>query len=488
LQGCVKEKDSQRWESFIIITMRSFFGRSLTLLVIIGLIVTPPVLTGAADMRAAEAASQAGKYLQAAGKYETAARFLPWRRDLWERAATASFLAGEYRSAIQLFEKALQRHTLTANGWSLFGQSCWLLGREQKALETWKTGLGMYPSYSKFHLLLSKVYARQGNFPAEQKDLQAWISSEGQSDPSAHYRLGLLWSVYAPDRAIGELQLASSLDALYDSAFQTMRTALTLASLETDQARRLVIAGRGLGLVNEWALAEQAFRQAVAVDKANAEAWAWLGEAGQHTGQDGRAALDRALSLGRGDPTVHSLRGLYWTRQGQPQQALEEYLLAAEFDPENPLWQASIGDAYAHLGDLPPALNAYRRATELAPEIATYWRFLAVFCSQYGVQVEEVGLPAAREAVSLSPDDPQTLDALGWVFLALGRPEEARYHFTQALEIAPEFALANLHLGIAALQLNDRAAAFHHLSRARDLDANGPLGEQAQMLLNQYFP
>ena len=116
-----------------------------------------------------------------------------------------------------------------------------------------------------------------------------------------------------------------------------------------------MIIGRGLGLLNEWPLAAEAFRQAVNADGENAEAWAWLGEAEQQLGRDGRAELDNALSLGRTNPIVRSLRGLYWMRQGRADQALAEYLLAAEYDPGNPAWQISIGEAYVQRGDLQSA-------------------------------------------------------------------------------------------------------------------------------------
>jgi hypothetical protein len=67
--------------------------------------------------------------------------------------------------------------------------------------------------------------------------------------------------------------------------------------------------GRGLGLVEEWGLAEKAFEKAVSADGKYAEAWAWLGEASQQNGQDGGADLSQALALDPQDAIVHALRG-----------------------------------------------------------------------------------------------------------------------------------------------------------------------------------
>jgi cytochrome c-type biogenesis protein CcmH/NrfG len=58
----------------------------------------------------------------------------------------------------------------------------------------------------------------------------------------------------------------------------------------------------------------------------------------------------------------------------------------------------------------------------------------------------------------------------------------------QALELDPSLVPAQFHLGILAMQTDDWGAARQHLQQARDLDPDGLVGEQAQMLLDQYFP
>ncbi len=379
--------------------------------------------------------------------------------------------------------------TLSGSGWDILGIS-YLKQTDDldKTLSIWKTGSELHPSYSLLYSHLALAYYELGDLSAEQGALERWVASGGDQDAHAHYRLGQLLSVSDPEHALKEFQLASSLDPLYDSVVETMRTTLNLALLETSKSRQLVIIGRGLGLVHEWTLAERAFRQAVAADGENAEAWAWLGEAEQQLGQDGRAELDKALSLDYKNPIVRSLRGLYWMRQGQITWALNEYKLAAIYDPDNPTWQISIGEAYARQGDLQAALGAYMRATQIAPTDAKVWRSLAAFSAQYNMQVEAVGLPAARKAVDLNEEDPQALDMLGWTLALLERYDQARDALEHALSLDPELAQGHLHLGIVAMQTDDWESARDHLQQAHNLDPDGPVGEQAQLLLNQYFP
>jgi hypothetical protein len=78
----------------------------------------------------------------------------------------------------------------------------------------------------------------------------------------------------------------------------------------------MVVIGRSLGLGEEWAIAHRAFTMAVEADEQSAEALAWRGEALQHLDEDGRPDLDAALSRGWDSSVVHTLRGLYWRRQG----------------------------------------------------------------------------------------------------------------------------------------------------------------------------
>ena len=281
---------------------------------------------------------------------------------------------------------------------------------------------------------------------------------------------------------------SAKLDEAYDPAVQTMRSALNLASLQEDEASRLVVTGRGLGLVSEWLLAREVFQRAVHADAGNAEAWAWLGEAKQHLGQDGSGEIQQAEALDPFSATVRALSGLYWKRKDEPQKALAQFQWAAAIEPENPAFQAALGDAYVFAGDLPPALAAYQRATELAPSDVTYWRMLALFSAQYSFRVEDVGVPAAQQVLALSPDDAASYDLLGWTYLAADITGLAEGNLLAALRLDPDYAPAHLHLGMTYIEMNRMESARVHLLQAQSLDADGVEGQQAAQLLALYFP
>jgi tetratricopeptide (TPR) repeat protein len=460
---------------------RNSHVRAFLILLLLALVIAGPILaSGYWNLREAESAADPAR---AAKLYETAANRLFWRDDLWERAGIAAQQAGQPAEAIRLLGRA---PSLSAQGWLALGQAHLQIDQPELALSAFESSIKKFASAQAF-AGVAQIQRRQGNIEAERAALENQLLL-APGDAAAQYRLGLLLSLLDINVAMTHFQLASQLDAEYAPVFETLRSTLNLAELDPTETGRLVTLGRGLGLVNEWELAIRSFQSATEADEGNAEAWAWLGEAKQHLGQDGRAELDRALTLAPNSVIVRGLRGLHWKRIGDERQAMTEYQTAAALEPDNPAWKASLGETYAHLGDLVLALSNFQRATELVPADAAYWRLLAVFCVEYGVQVESIGLPAAQEAVNLAPEDPLSLDILGWAQLSLGRYYTAEQTLLSALEFAPDFANAHLHLALVYLQTGNRNAAYDHLRHVVEVDPNGTTGHQADLILKQYFP
>jgi tetratricopeptide (TPR) repeat protein len=458
----------------------------LVLLTLLSAILGPVILTGYNDLGAARSALMEGRVSDAMRLYESSARKLFWRKDLWEQAGLSAYRSGDKEDSVRLLEIARQEDSLSAQGWNILGTVFWMNHDVTKSISVWESGLKAFPNSVLLYDQIIMAYHDQNDFAAEQYALTKRLALG--EDAAAHYRLGLILTLFAVQRAQEQFNTASSLDPEFKSVTTTLIFALNASKSEPDPARQFVIIGRGLGLVEEWGLASKAFEHAVSLDGENAEGWAWLGEARQHQGQDGIKELDKALSLDPGDTVVHGLRGLYWKRQGKYSNALAEYQKAAQIEPEIPAWQISIGEAQTLNGDLVSALSSYQKATSLAPADASYWRLLAMFCADNDVHVLEIGLPAAQKAAELAPADPQVLDALGVSYLKAGYLYNAEQNLLKAIKLAPDFAQAHIHLAETYLQKGDRTPAFNELNLARQLDTNGLTGQLATQLLKQYFP
>ncbi len=456
------------------------------LLALSAAVMTPLFSVAYSDILTADVAFRRGHFPDAMKSYEAAARLSISNNDLWEQAGIAAYQAGDNSNAMRLLEVARQKGSLSAQGWDLLGNTYWGSENHTFAVSVWEAGLIAYPDNILLLDRLSAAYQDQGSYASEQALLIRRL--ELGQDAAANFRLGLITSLSNPTKAQGELNAASSLNTDYASASNTLIAALSIAGGEHDPSRRLVIIGRGLGLLEEWGLASKAFEQAVQADGRDAEAWAWLGEANQHIGLGGSSELDKALSLDIHSAVVHGLRGLFWKRQGKYTQALAEFRQAALVDPANPAWQIALGDAYTWTGDLVSALAAFQKATSLAPGDASDWRLLAMFCADHGVRVLDIGLPAAKMAAQLTPEDPQVLDALGWSYLNAGYLYNAEVNLLKAIHTAPDQPLPHIHLAEMYLRKGDNASAFDQLNRVRQLDENGPAGLLATQLLQQYFP
>lgn len=472
-------------ESRTCIYNRSMPRHALRVLLILALILlailVPFLVSGYSEIHQASAASS---YAETARHYRNAAGRIPWRADLYELAGHAYYHDKEYAQADDAYQKAFSRHALSPEGWVAWGDVNYLENNTARATEIWEQALGQKDPAPGLYSRLAQVFQANGDPRKASQYLQTYVSAHPE-DASAHYRLGLLLTLSDPPHASSELKSAAQLDPQFGPAVETLRSTLNLISPDDSASRRLVIVGRGLGLVNEWQLAHAAFESAVEADKNNAEAWAWLGESNQQTGsaQDGSTELDQALKLDADSPTVRGLRGLHFQRVGNFRQALTEFEAAATLEPKNPAWFVSIGESQAKLGDLIKALNAYQTATLLAPKDPSYWRLLAIFCGEYNVNVKDIGVPAALQAVVLAKEDVASLDVLGWLLTLDSRYDEAKRMLTRAVELDPQNASVQLHLGMLFLQTSDRASAYDHLVRSRDLG-----NKDAEAVLKQYFP
>ncbi|MDD2923024.1 MAG: tetratricopeptide repeat protein [Anaerolineales bacterium] len=452
------------------------------IIILLALVFSAIIITGYAALAAAETALQSQDYRGAAESYIRASRILFWRGDLLEKIGIAASKQPDCPAAIDYLERA----KLAEQGQLALASCYYQIGDLTSAQKKFEEGASRYQTAS-FYEGLAFIYRAQKKWDEERGALENQIRLD-MGNASAHYRLGVLLTILDSEIALPELLRAASLDPQFDPAAQTLRAALNLSAAQPNASRQWVTTGRALGLVEEWDLAIVAFEKSIALDSQNAEAWAWLGEAEQHRGREGRAELDRAVALDSKSSIVRALRGLYWDRRQNYRQALTEYLLAAEYDPQNPAWRASVGGAYSKTGDLVFALEAYQRATELAPNESEYWRLLALFCADNGAHVEDVGLPAAQKAALLAPNDPLALDALGYVYYSTGRYANAEKILSDAIERFPQHNPAHIHLALTYLAQGNRSSAFGELIHVRDADANGADGKLAEELIAKYFP
>ncbi len=438
-------------------------------------------------LKGARVALESGDLLSASHHFVTVLEYQPWRVSLWETAGRAALEGGDPQRAADYLELAAARGQITPQGILYLGDAYFQSGDLEAALETWQLALERggdpLPTYTR----MLEAHRRQKNYPAAIQDLQNIAQLQPQN-AQIRYQLGLMLATRQPEAALAHLLAAVEINQELAEAVQLLQRSLRAAAQTDDPAYTLLNAGRALAFLDEWELAAEAFSQAVQANPDYAEAWAFLGEAQEQTGQDGLPALQKALELNPYSLTANLLFGLYHKRNGRPEMALVYFHAAASIEPENPAVQAEIGNTLAVLGDFNKALAYYRRATELAPREATYWHLLSLFALQNGVQIEEVGLAAARQALLLNENDPAALDLMGYGYYLLNDMALAQRFLRRSLDVDPNYASARLHLGLVYLAQGDQANARQQLAKAIQLAPGTPVARQAERILQRYFP
>jgi len=155
--------------------------------------------------------------------------------------------------------------------------------------------------------------------------------------------------------------------------------------------------------------------------------------------------------------------------------------------PERADLYVDLGALLALSGDLQTAYQAYLQAVALAPKHPVYLRHLVDFCLRYEFQVEQVALPAARQAVIMGPYDPANLDQMAQVMLNQGDLASAERFAHRALALDPDYAPAYLRLGLVYLLRSDHEAALQALTKAAELAPGTPTASQASRLIEDHF-
>ena len=242
-----------------------------------------------------------------------------------------------------------------------------------------------------------------------------------------------------------------------------------------------------MGQVDEWRLAKVAFTRAVEMDDQLADAWALLGQARSMLGEDGFNQFGKALQVNPNSSIGLALMSLYWKGHKRFDLAINYMILLTIQKPEEGAWQIELGSLYSLSQDMPSGLKAYIKATEISPKNVNSWQSLAQFCSNYGIQIENTGLPAIRRALELAPKDPLSLTIMGQIMIQLGDRDTAERFLKQALEQAPSMSGAHYFLGYLYNLENDRPLAYNELVEVIRLDGKDGYGPLARRILERDY-
>jgi Flp pilus assembly protein TadD len=215
--------------------------------------------------------------------------------------------------------------------------------------------------------------------------------------------------------------------------------------------------------------AEQVYRQIVAAEPENADAWNLLGAVCINQDRFGEAVqhLDEALRLNPHHHAAHDNRGVLLGKQGRYAEAIQSFQRALAIQPNQAVTYLNMAEALVRNGQPGEAIGAFRRVLALAPDSLRAHSELARALSDERRPGE--ALLHWQHVVRAKPHDPALRFELAAALSQLGQTDEAKAEYQEVLRQKPDSAETCVNLGVLCINRNELDEAVALLRRAIEL-------------------
>lgn len=416
-------------------------------------------------------------------RYRALLKQQPWQLPWWEKLAALEYSQNDFQGAVESLNKLAALQPLNVEQEMLLARSYQQSGETELSLNTWKMiTLRDDLQPENFPFLLENQES-QRDFDSAYILLQRWAALS-PNDSEIQYKLGLYDLIFNPQGANEVLVRAYQINSTFIERIKRIEKALPAILNEEDETFRLVLCGKTLSNEGEWLLASAAFEKATQINPGYAEAWALLGNSYSFLGENGFPALSKAQTLNPDSIVVQAFLAVYWRQQGDFIQSEQIFRKLALQEPEEAYWKYELGKTKAQAGDLQNALDYYQQAILTSSQDIFYWKELINFSLNYSYLVETEGMRAAREALTIAPDDAESNDLAGMVYLRLENYPNAERFLIKASKLQPYSALVHLHLGQLYYLKGENNLAYFYLQNALKFSQNDAIRQAAQDILN----
>jgi tetratricopeptide (TPR) repeat protein len=142
--------------------------------------------------------------------------------------------------------------------------------------------------------------------------------------------------------------------------------------------------------------------------------------------------------------------------------------------------QANLGTAYGELGKYEEAIESYKQAIRIDPDVKEAHYNLGTVYIKSGKYQEAI--ESYKQAIRIDPDFADAHHNLGTAYGELGKHQEAIESFKHAIRIDPDHAGAHKNLGVAYVELNKRNSALEQYKILKKLDT-----EKANKLFDRIY-
>ncbi|MFN3361156.1 MAG: tetratricopeptide repeat protein [Pseudanabaenaceae cyanobacterium] len=205
----------------------------------------------------------------------------------------------------------------------------------------------------------------------------------------------------------------------------------------------------------QWRQAEQLYRQVLAQDPQQADAWHLLGVLALQVGDYTKAVelIQQAINLQNQNPNFYNSLGEAFRHQGQGELAIKSYRAALALKPDyGEVWM-NLGLVYQALQRQTEAIDAYTNALQYQPNLGRALNNLGVLYRQQGEY--EQAIAVLERAIQLHPNYSNAYDNLGLVYQSKGDYDRAISYHQQAIRLDNKDYHAYNNLGNAYQELQE---------------------------------
>jgi tetratricopeptide (TPR) repeat protein len=444
---------------------------------------------------------QGGQPEKAIAQYRALLKRNPRSAEAHNWLGVALLQKNEFKEAEAEFREAIKLKPDYGRAYNNLGSTLAQAGDILPALEILQRGLKYAPDDLQLHLNLAMALRSKGDADAALAEFRVLLAGHADS-PELHYQYGQTLRQKG-DLASAIDAFAKSLElnpesqeayyglgqALKESAARLKRPPSSAAIEDYLQAGDQALA-RG-----DIAHARKIGEQAIASDPGSAEAHNLLGFALWYSGDRTRATaeLDESLRLNPAAGNVYSFRGVTYREAGDLDRARLMLQRAIALTPRTPLPYFDLGVVFLREGtldravgqfetglnlpeaqqgipDLDVAIAELKRAIANAPDQAAAYTVLGRLLGASGADPSQV-IEALENSIRLRPDDAETRNYLGLVYVQTGDDDKAIATFHEAIKLRPDYADAHQNLG-AVLTTSDVTEAVRELEAALKLQPN----------------
>ncbi|MEM7468928.1 MAG: tetratricopeptide repeat protein [Pseudomonadota bacterium] len=181
---------------------------------------------------------------------------------------------------------------------------------------------------------------------------------------------------------------------------------------------------------------------------------------------DAAAAFNKALELKTDWAIPYRNLASTMIAQEQGDEAIAVMNKGIEATNGAPLLVTGLASYLERTGDLDSAIDQYRKILVDTPNSALATNNLAMLLIEY--REDEGSRQEARDLAQKleGSNNAAYLDTVGWVAFKFGEHERAVEFLEKAVEISPDAAVMQFHLGMAYLAQGNEVSAKNHLERA----------------------